>query len=75
VTTQKGDKVYVHILNWDAPLLALAPIQKTINAARLLRNGSSVEFTQNKSGVVLNVPAASKGEIDRVIVLTLASGS
>jgi alpha-L-fucosidase len=72
VTTQKGDNVYVHVLNWKAPLLALPPIPKTIGPARLLPDGSKVEFTQSSNGVVLKVPAAAKGEIDRVVVLTLA---
>jgi alpha-L-fucosidase len=73
-TTQKGDKVYVHILNWNAPLLALAPIQRTISAARMMVNGAPVEFTQNTDGVVLKIPAAAKGEVDRVVVLTVAQG-
>jgi alpha-L-fucosidase len=72
VTTQKGDNVYVHVLNWNAPLLALPPISKTIGAARLLLDGSKVEFTQSSNGVVLKVPAGAKGEVDRVVVLTLA---
>ncbi len=72
VTTQKGDNVYVHVLNWNAPLLALPPISKTIGAARLLLDSSKVEVTQNSYGVVLKVPAAAKGEVDRVVVLTLA---
>jgi alpha-L-fucosidase len=72
VTTQKGDKVYVHILSWNAPLLALPPIPRTIHNAQLMSNGSAVEFTQNSDGVVLKVTPAVKGEVDRVIVLTLA---
>jgi alpha-L-fucosidase len=71
-TTQKGDNVYVHVLNWNAPLLALPPIPRTIRAARLLANGSAVEFTQSAKGVVLSAPPGAKGEVDRVIVLSLA---
>ena len=74
VTTQKNDKVFVHVLNWSAPLLALPPIPRTINSAQLLLGGSQVEFTQNNNGVVLTIPAAGKDEVDRVIVLTLAQG-
>jgi alpha-L-fucosidase len=74
VTTQKGDKIYVHVLTWNAPLLALPPAQKTISTAQLLVNGSPVEFTQSASGIVLKVPDAAKNEVDRVVVLTLAQG-
>jgi alpha-L-fucosidase len=74
VTTQKRDKIYVHVLTWNAPLLALPPAQKTISTAQLLVNGSPVEFTQSASGIVLKVPDAAKNEVDRVVVLTLAQG-
>ena len=72
VTTQKGDNIYVHILHWDAPLLALAPLEKTITSAHEFLSGSPVAFTQNSRGIVLNVPAATKDEVDRVIVLTMS---
>jgi alpha-L-fucosidase len=72
VTTQKGDKIYVHILTWNAPLLALPPAQKTISGASLLVNGSPVEFSQSANGIVLKVPDVAKNEVDRVVVLTVA---
>jgi alpha-L-fucosidase len=70
VTTQKGDKIYVHVLHWDAPLLALGPIQKKITGAKELTSGAKLELTQTSDGVVLKLPVVSKGETDRVIVLT-----
>jgi alpha-L-fucosidase len=72
VTTHKQDKIFVHILDWRAPELALPPIQGRITGASELLNGSRVELTQNASGVILKVPAAAKDELDRVVVLTLA---
>jgi alpha-L-fucosidase len=74
VTTQKGDSIYVHVLNWNAPLLALAPIPRPIARARTLLGGGPVEFTQHDNGLVLKLPAGSQDERDRVIVLTLARG-
>ena len=74
VTTQKGDRVYVHILNWNAPLLALAPVQRPIASAQTLPGATPVEFTQRGEGVVLKLPARAQGERDLVIVLTLARG-
>src|SRR3954469_23654229 len=72
VTTQKPDKIYVHVLEWKAPLLALPPIEKTIKSAQEFGNGSPVEFRQTNDGVVLKVPRAGKSEVDRVIVLSVA---
>jgi len=73
VTTQKDDKIYVHVLNWGSPLLALAPIQDKILAAHLLTDGASINFTQTADGVVLNVPAQQKENPDRIIVLKVST--
>ena len=72
VTTQKAGTVYVHVLHWGAPLLALGPVPGSISSARMLSDGSRVEFQQSSDGVVLKVPAAGKDEVDRVVVLELA---
>jgi alpha-L-fucosidase len=71
VTTQKGDKVYVHVLHWNAPLLALPAFERKIAGAEML-GGGAVEFTQSGDGVVVKVPAATAKELDRVVVLRLA---
>ena len=71
VTTQKGNHIYVHVLNWGAPMLALPAISGTIASAKSLIDQTSVTFTQNADGVVLKLPPASQDETDRVIVLTL----
>jgi len=72
VTTRKADKIFVHVLNWNAPLLALPPIPETISSAQLLVNGTRVSFTQRDNGIVLNLPAATKDDVDRVVVLTVS---
>jgi alpha-L-fucosidase len=72
VTTQKTDKIYVHVLQWKAPLLALSPVEKTIKSAQEFGNGSAVEFKQTQDGVVLKVPPAGKSDVDRIIVLNVA---
>jgi alpha-L-fucosidase len=72
VTTQKADKIYVHVLNWGAPLLALQPVSEKITAAHLLLDNSAVDYTQKPDGIVLKLPQPGKDEVDRVIVLTVA---
>ena len=72
VTTQKDNKVYVHVLNWRRRLLALPPVAGKVASAQMLVGGAETEFTQNANGVILRLPAASKDVIDRVIVLTMA---
>lgn len=72
VTTHQGNKIYVHILRWNAPLLALDALPNKIVDAQQLATGARVEFTQSQKGIVLSVPPAGKEEIDRVIVLRMA---
>jgi len=72
VTTHKENKIFVHVLHWDAPLLALAPITEAVKNARSFPDGSPIQFTQNSDGVVLKIPPAKSGEVDRIVVLELA---
>jgi len=71
VTTEKADKIYVHVLAWNAPLLALPPISNKVTSAHSLVDNSGVEVTQNADGVILKLAPPKNDETDRVIVLTL----
>jgi len=72
VTTQKDNKIYVHILSWHAPLLALPPITSKVVEAHSMLDGSPVDINQTADGVILKVPLPKIEEADRVVVLTLA---
>jgi hypothetical protein len=52
-------------------VLALPSLPRPVRSARLLRDGSSVEFSTVKGAVVLTVPDPRPDEVDRVIVLEL----
>ena len=67
VTTQVGDRVYVHVLDWADGTLFL-PLQG-VRAARLLRDGSRVRVKSRPEGVEISLPAAQGDEWDRVIQL------
>jgi alpha-L-fucosidase len=74
VTTQKADKIYVHVLHWNGKLLALPALTPKIATANSFPDGAAIGFTQNKDGIVLTLPDlaekdALKKEVDRVIVL------
>jgi alpha-L-fucosidase len=73
VTTHKQNKIYVHVLHWNAPLLAIPPISKTVTNAHMLVHGTVVDFTQNPNGVILKIPETAASEVDRVVVLELAT--
>ncbi len=71
VTTQKADKIYVHVLNWKGKLLALPAVQESVGSAQSFPDGTPVVFHQSGDGVVLTLLEPKKDEVDRVMVLTL----
>ena len=71
VTTQRGSTVYVHVMDWNQPVLALGGIPRVVHSAKLLRDGSNVEFSTVKGGLVLKLPEAQADEVDRVIALEM----
>jgi alpha-L-fucosidase len=75
VTTQKQNNIYVHVLDWNAPLLALSPLPGKVSEAHSLIDNAKIEFTQNADGIILKLPPVHADETDRVIVLTLTGKS
>lgn len=72
VTTQKGNIVYVHLLDWQDPVLALPHLSKRVVSARLLSDGSKVLYVENEFGLLLRLPQPTANDYDRIVVLELA---
>jgi alpha-L-fucosidase len=71
VTTQRGDQIFVHVLDWNDPVLAIAAPPRTVHSAKLLRDGSTVSFHADADSLQLKLPPAQQDEIDRIVVLDL----
>ncbi|WP_085536816.1 alpha-L-fucosidase [Massilibacteroides vaginae] len=69
VTTMKGNKLYVHILNLKDNALFIPLADKKIKKAVLFKDKTAVKFTQDKDGLVLKLGAVP-AEIDCVVELT-----
>src|SRR5207237_685830 len=69
VTTQRGDTVFVHVLDWPDRILALPIVGVRITRATMLVNGAAVDFEQTPVGLRLTLPSDAADEPDRVIVL------
>ena len=82
VTTQKGNKTYVHVLDWPDDLLVLPGWPKPVKSAVLLGSGRPIQFqvalTQSQYGaavsvldgeLLLRLPKADRDPIDTVVVL------
>ena len=72
VTTQKGDEVFVHVLDWPDAALTIPPFDARVVGATMLGSGAEVSFTQSGDGVTLVLPEGDGEEIDKVVVLEVA---
>ena len=72
VTTQRGDTVFVHVLDWPDRLLALPPLGARVVRAHMLGSDVPVSVSQSDAGVTLTLPPGVDDEPDRVAVLLLA---
>ena len=66
--TEKDDKIYVHVLDWEDEVLAMPKIARA-NRARLLMDGTAVRLDQVEGGTLLHLPAGKRDPYDTVVVL------
>ncbi len=68
-TTQRGDTVFVHVLDWPDRVLALPSLGALVTRASMLVGGAPVGVSETDAGVTLTLPAGGASEPDRVVVL------
>ena len=68
-STQRGNKVYVHVLSWPGETLRLAPAKQTYKSARRL-NGGEVQWKQTDGGLEISVPTNQRDSLDTIVELT-----
>jgi alpha-L-fucosidase len=68
VSTQKGDKVYLHILKLEDDVLALPQGPRKFTRFTRL-DGKAVEHLETKWGTLLRLPPDSRDPYDTVVVL------
>jgi alpha-L-fucosidase len=67
VTTQKGNRIYVHILNWQDESLVLPKLGKKVVSVKLFKDKTPIKFLENDFGLNLFVPKARFDSIDTII--------
>lgn len=70
VTTQKGNILYVHIMNCQDRALFLPLTERRVASARMYDGHQKVRVSKNAEGVTLELPAVPKG-VDTIVELTL----
>ncbi|MVM32925.1 alpha-L-fucosidase [Spirosoma sp. HMF4905] len=72
VTTAVGNRVFVHILDWNDRLLTLPAIPGKIRSAKLFTDKSAVKVSQTPEGVVLTMASAPANDaFDTIIELEM----
>ena len=72
VTTQIGNTIYVHILDWPDPVLLLPPLYRTVIGAHTLTGHAKIDFTKTDYGILLKLPPRDAGDFDTIIALDLS---
>ncbi|MGN1214929.1 MAG: alpha-L-fucosidase [Candidatus Cryptobacteroides sp.] len=69
VTTQKENRLYLHVLNPAGTILVPISGSKLLNAVSF-DDGNKVKYTQLPEGIVLTLPERPEGTTDQIITLT-----
>ncbi len=69
-STHKGNRIYVHVLNWPGETLSLPSVGKKIAATSVLTGGKA-DVKQTKDGITITVPKEYRQDIDTIVVLEL----
>lgn len=73
VSTHKGDRIYVHVLEWDDDKVELPASKEQIVSAALM-DGTAVPFEQTPEKTVLTLEKTRRAPMDTIVVLTIAIG-
>jgi alpha-L-fucosidase len=71
--TQKGNKIYLHILDWPDEALALPRFDRRVKSARFLKDGSRATFIENDFSFLIRIPKSVVDEYDTVVELEMAA--
>jgi alpha-L-fucosidase len=71
VTTQKGNKVFVHLLNPEDKNLLIPDFGKKVKNITLYSTGAKLKFKQDAFGIAIAIPSEILDETDTVLVIEL----
>jgi len=71
VTTQKGNKVYVHIMNPEDLNLLIPDFGKKVKSISSFSTGAKLKYKQDAFGVTISVPEDVIDETDTILVIEI----
>jgi len=71
VTTQKANKVYVHILNAEDLNLLIPDFGKKVKGITLFGTGAKIKYKQDAFGIAVSLPREIIDETDTILVIEI----
>ena len=71
ITTYKGNKVFVHILNFENNNLLLPDFGKKVKGITLFKTGAKLKYKQDAFGIAISVPEEAIDETDTILVIEI----
>lgn len=71
VSTQKGKKLYLHILDWDEDVLLIHPFDAKIKSITYFGDKGKVTYRKDKYGLLLELPKDKRDAVDTILEVDL----
>lgn len=71
VTTQKGNRIFIHILNWQDEHFLFPKIDKQITGIQSFSSGKKVKFKKTDYGTVIELPDDERDAVDLVLEVSV----
>jgi len=71
VTTQKDNKIFVHILNAESNAILLPELGKKVKNITVVSTGIKLKFKQDSFGIAISVPAEVIDETDTILLVEI----
>jgi alpha-L-fucosidase len=68
VTTQKGSKTFVHILNAESPTLLISEMTKSVKSVKVYGSNETLKFKQDAFGLAIELPK-KMDDVDTILVV------
>jgi len=71
VTTSRGNKTWIHLMDWKDDVLTVPGLGKKVTSARLYRDKSALKFTESEMGLSIRIPSDKRDAVNTIIELEL----
>ncbi|PRY87483.1 alpha-L-fucosidase [Mongoliibacter ruber] len=69
VSTQKDNKVFIHLLAWKDESILIPTIGNKVKTAKFFADNSNIKYSESKEGILLTVPYDKRKPLETIVVL------